>query len=96
MTLLGNSADARKWYQAALEMEPRLAAYGPMFVRDPSIQTCLHAARRTLGNPEAGRQWFAKYLADNARADPSKPDPWREIAAAEMWLTNRTSRPPRR
>jgi hypothetical protein len=96
LTLLSQSADARKWYLATLAMEPRLAAFGPLFVRDPSIQVCMQSARRTLGNTDAAREWFAKYNAQGGTSlDPTRPDPWREIAAAECWLTNRTAKPPR-
>src|SRR5262249_49522902 len=91
-TLLGNMAETRKWYEAALQMEPRLAGFGPLFVRDPSIQVCFNSARRNLGDPQAARQWFAKFLSEGAT---SGNDPWREIAAAELWLNNRSAKPPR-
>jgi photosystem II stability/assembly factor-like uncharacterized protein len=97
LTLLGSMAEARRWYECALQIEPRLLGFGPIFARDPAIQVCMNSARRTLGNPDAARQWYSKFLADNANAlnDPVHADPWREIAAAEMWLSNRTARPPR-
>src|SRR5262249_59868792 len=64
LRLLGTLADARKWYQGALELEPRLAGYGPLIVRDPALQICLQATKRNMGHPEAARQSDPKFLAD--------------------------------
>ena len=43
----------RKWYQGGLDLEPRLAAFGPLFADDPAVQFCLQAARRNLGEFDA-------------------------------------------
>lgn len=95
LTPLGNMLEARAWYQSALATEPRLAAFGPLYAGDPAFQMIVHAARRNLGDYEASRVWCQKYLADSTAANGDAPDVWREAAAAELWLTNRTTNPPR-
>ena len=40
----------RQWYQSSLALEPRLAGFGPLLTSDPSLQFCLQAARRSLGD----------------------------------------------
>jgi photosystem II stability/assembly factor-like uncharacterized protein len=80
---------ARQWYKGSLDLEPRLAALGPLFVRDPAVQFCLQSARRTLGDWEPARKWYADFAA-------KQPDgPWRSAALAELWLANRTGPPPK-
>jgi hypothetical protein len=80
---------ARKWYQASLDYEKRLAAFGPLAANDPAIQFCLQAARRNLGEVEAARKWYAEFAS-------KQPDgPWRAAALSELWLLNRTGPPPR-
>jgi photosystem II stability/assembly factor-like uncharacterized protein/tetratricopeptide (TPR) repeat protein len=89
LTLLGQSAETRRWYQGCLEIEPRLAAFGPLYATDPSIQFCLQAARRNLGDFDTARKWYARFVSEH-------PDgPWREAAAMELWLGQRTGPAPR-
>jgi photosystem II stability/assembly factor-like uncharacterized protein len=96
LVYLTNLAETRQWYHGSLAVEPRLAAFGPLYATDPSFQFCLQSARRNLGDVEGPRKWYAKFLADTATTTPDAgPNPWRDVAAAELWLTNRTSQPPR-
>src|SRR5262249_59307850 len=89
MPFVSSPAEARKWYQGSLEMEPRLQALGPLFAGDPSIQFCLQAARRNLGEYEAALDWYRQFAA-------RQPDgPWRSAALAELWLANRSGPPPK-
>jgi photosystem II stability/assembly factor-like uncharacterized protein len=99
-------AGARKWYEGALAIEPRLAALGALHSDDPAVQFCLQASRRQLGDLETPRQWYRHFLAGRAggvsprsapAADaPGAPsDPWRDAAAAELWLTERVGPPPK-
>jgi photosystem II stability/assembly factor-like uncharacterized protein/tetratricopeptide (TPR) repeat protein len=81
--------DYQKWYQGALDLEPRLAAFGPLYVGDPSVQFCLQAARRNLGDAEGARKWYSHFVA-------RQPDgPWRAAALAELWLFERKGPPPK-
>jgi tetratricopeptide (TPR) repeat protein len=81
--------EARKWYEGSLALEPKLAAFGPLFADDPSVQFCLQAARRNLGDFETPRKWYAQFMA-------RQPDgPWRQAAAAELWLADRSGPPPK-
>lgn len=86
---LGERAAIRQWYQGCLDIEPRLAAFGPLHATDPASLFCLQAARRQLGDFDKARQWYTRFVAD-------QPDgPWRTAAAAELWLTNRTGPAPK-
>src|SRR5262249_143611 len=88
---LSNQAGARRWYQGALAVESRLAAFGPVFANDPALQFCLNASKRQLGDIETVRHWNRRFLSQQrGEAD----DPWRQNAAAELWLTERMGLPP--
>lgn len=87
--LFGNLEETRQWYQDSLNLGTRLSALGPLFATDPSIQFCLQAARRRLGDFDKAQEWYAQFRADHADG------PWRDAAAAEIWLINRTGLPPK-
>ncbi len=70
-------------------MGEHLAAFGPVFANDPAIQFCLQAAHRQLGEVEQARQWYTQFRRDAADG------PWRDAAAAELWLLNRSGSPPK-
>jgi photosystem II stability/assembly factor-like uncharacterized protein len=73
-----------RWYQQGLNTEKRLTGFGPLFASDPSIQFCLQAARRNLGDFETPRKWYSDFAA-------RQPDgPWRAAAQAELWLAHRS------
>jgi photosystem II stability/assembly factor-like uncharacterized protein len=85
--LFAKKDQIRQWYQSSLDLEPRLAAFGPLLANDPSVQFCLQAARRSLGDFQPAHQWYTQFVA-------RQPDgPWRAAALAELWLTNRTGPP---
>jgi photosystem II stability/assembly factor-like uncharacterized protein/tetratricopeptide (TPR) repeat protein len=89
VSLLADKAETRKWYQGSLDLEPRLAAFGPLLANDPSVQFCLQAARRNLGDFDGPKNWYARFAA-------KQPDgPWRSAAAAELWLLSRQGPPPK-
>ncbi|MGH7174460.1 MAG: hypothetical protein ACRELG_29690, partial [Gemmataceae bacterium] len=80
---------SRQWYQSSLALEPRLAGFGPLLTSDPSLQFCLQAARRSLGDFQTAQKWYSHFVS-------RQPDgPWRSAALAELWLTNRTGAPPK-
>jgi photosystem II stability/assembly factor-like uncharacterized protein len=86
---LSTREDTRRWYEGCLEIEPRLAAFGPLFASDPAVQFALQAARRSLGDFETPKKYYARFVADHPAG------PWRELAQTELWLTNRQGQPPR-
>jgi photosystem II stability/assembly factor-like uncharacterized protein/tetratricopeptide (TPR) repeat protein len=88
-TILANSAETRFWYQGCLALEQRLAAYGPLFATDPTIQFCLQAARRNLGDFDTPQKWYEEFI------QKTKDGPWRDAALAELWLRNRNGAPPK-
>jgi hypothetical protein len=96
LVLLTSQAGARKWYEGALAVEPRLAALGALYADDPAVQFGLNAARRHLGDVDKPRQWYRHFLAQS-RGVAGKPgdDPWRDAAAAELWLVERNGTPPK-
>jgi photosystem II stability/assembly factor-like uncharacterized protein len=80
---------ARQWYASSLELEGRLAAFGPQAAADPSVQFCLQSARRNLGDYEGALKWYGQFAA-------RQPDgPWRSAALAELWLAQRVGTPPK-
>jgi photosystem II stability/assembly factor-like uncharacterized protein len=87
--LLGSLEDTRRWYQTSLDLGTRFAALGPRFATDPSVQFCLQAARRRLGDFETAQKWYAQFRADHSDG------PWRDAAATELWLMNPMGRPPK-
>lgn len=86
---LDSLQETRQWYQSSLDLGTRLAAFGPLFATDPSVQFCLQAARRHLGDFEKAQEWYAQFQADHADG------PWRDAAAAELWLLKQGGLPPR-
>ncbi|HTU89297.1 MAG TPA: hypothetical protein VMF69_04295, partial [Gemmataceae bacterium] len=79
----------RQWYQSSLDLEPRLAGFGPLLTGDPSMQFCLQAARRNLGDFQTPQTWYTHFVS-------RQPDgPWRSAALAELWLANRSGAPPK-
>jgi hypothetical protein len=89
VSVLGNRRESNKWYQGALDVAGRLAAFGPLFASDPAIQLCLQSARRNLSDPNAARDWYAHFCRDHTDG------PYAAAAAAEMWLVNRNGPPPK-
>jgi photosystem II stability/assembly factor-like uncharacterized protein len=85
----GKDNEARRWYQSCLDLETKLAAYGPLFSKDPAMQFCLQSARRNMGDFETPRKWYAEFVSKQPEG------PWRRAAMAELWLLNRTGPPPK-
>jgi photosystem II stability/assembly factor-like uncharacterized protein len=86
---LASQTETRQWYRGSLEFGNRLAALGSLYASDPAIQFCLQAARRQLGELESAQEWYKLFR------DRYTDGPWREAAAAELWLANRTGRAPK-
>lgn len=84
-----------RWHQAALDLEPRLAAFGPAYARDPSATLGLLAARRQVGRHADAEAYVRDYFKLNpaAKALPAGTDPWRDCLAAELWLSDKTAFP---
>lgn len=81
--------DARRWYHACLNLEKRLAGFGPLHAGDPAVQFSVQSARRQLGEIEAAMKWYREFAANQPAG------PWRDAALAELWLANRSGNPPR-
>jgi hypothetical protein len=89
MFLFSQQDQIRQWYQSSLMLEPRLAGFGPLLTDDPSMQFCLQAARRNLGDSQTPQKWYSQFVS-------RQPDgPWRSSAQAELWLANRIGAPPK-
>jgi hypothetical protein len=89
LTFLRDREETRHWFKGSLELGKRLAAFGALYASDPSIQFCLQADRRHLGEFDAAQDWYAKFKSRQVDG------PWREAAAAELWLSNHSGPPPR-
>jgi photosystem II stability/assembly factor-like uncharacterized protein len=87
--VLVNRVEARQWFSGPLELEKKLATFGPLFANDPSTQFCVQAARRQLGDVARAKDWYARFAQQ-------QPDgPWRDAARAEMWLLSRAGPAPK-
>ncbi len=86
---LGGRDDAKRWLQTAIDLEGKLAAFGPLHLADPSLGFATASARRQLGQLEPSRKWLRQFAA-------RQPDgPWRGVAAGELWLAERAGVCPR-
>ncbi|VTS02248.1 YCF48-related protein [Tuwongella immobilis] len=98
LTLISDAAGARNWLEGSLEVEPRLAGFGPNFVRDPSIQMTLQSARRQLGKVDAAKQWYVSYLnatrIPGAEGGEATQHVWRDNAISELWVLDRSKPKP--
>jgi photosystem II stability/assembly factor-like uncharacterized protein len=84
-----------KWHQACLDFEPRLAAFGPVYSRDPAAWLSLLAARRQVGRHNDAEVFIRDYFKNTPGAAAALPgaDPWRDCLAAELWLSDRGAIP---
>lgn len=84
---------ARKWYEAAIGLEGKIAAQGQLAADDPALLFPLYAARRQLGDVDAGKSWYRRFMAEQPGA--AGDDPWRTCAQQELWALERSGAPPR-
>jgi photosystem II stability/assembly factor-like uncharacterized protein/TolA-binding protein len=88
-TYLANPAQVQQWHQGSVALAKRLGAFGAVIAHDPSIQFCVQASLRQLGDLKAAQQFYTNFCANY-------PDgPWRDVAAQELWFANRQGTPPR-
>lgn len=82
-----------RWHEAGLALEPRLAAFGPAYTRDPSAWLCLLAARRHLGKHAETEKFVMDYFKHAPQAATAMPgaDVYRDALAAELWQINRAA-----
>jgi photosystem II stability/assembly factor-like uncharacterized protein len=80
-----------KWHQACLDLEPKLAAFGPVHARDPASWLCFLAARRQVGRHADAITFVRDYFKNSPGAAALAPgaDPWRDCLAAELWTIDR-------
>lgn len=83
---LSERPELRDWHKASLELSKHLSKMGPLFAFDPSMQFCVQASRRKVGEFEAASNFYEKFAEFVPRG------PWHEAAKSELWLNNR-SRP---
>jgi hypothetical protein len=89
LTMVHDRKEILRWHQGSLDIEKHLAAFGPLLSEDPALQFCLHAARRNMGDFETPRKWFSDFVSRQPAG------PWRDAAAAELWLSQRQGPPPK-
>lgn len=93
--LITNRVTARRWYEGALAVEPRLASFGPRAAEDPAVQFAVNSARRQLGDVDHPKNWNRTFLMKPALPGTQGSNPWRENAAAELWLLERNGTAPK-
>jgi photosystem II stability/assembly factor-like uncharacterized protein len=81
-----------RWHQACLDLEPKIAAFGPIHSHDPAAWLCFLAARRQVGRHNDAISFVRDYFKHTPAAAAMSPgvDPWRDCLAAELWLTDRS------
>ena len=86
---------AKACWKACLELETKLAGFGPVYTRDPAIHLATLAARRQLGlTGDAAKQMSAYFLSVPGASElPPGVDLWRDCLAAEVWLFNKAAMP---
>jgi photosystem II stability/assembly factor-like uncharacterized protein/LmbE family N-acetylglucosaminyl deacetylase len=89
-SLLSSRQMTKRWYQDSVDFGTRLSALGSIHANDPAIQFCLQAARRHLGEIETAREWYTHFHAEQTDG------PWRDAAAAELWIGHRVGNPPKK
>ena len=84
-----------KWHQACIDYEPKLAAFGPVYARDPASWLNFLAARRQVGKHAEAEVFIRDYFKATPGAAAMAPglDPWRDCLAAELWLNDRGAIP---
>ncbi|MGL6094568.1 MAG: hypothetical protein ACRC7O_02050, partial [Fimbriiglobus sp.] len=87
---LSSPEAGKAWLQAALDLEPKLAAFGAGYARDPGTNLALLAARRNLGLYGDVTTITGALVRGAGGLTNSSPgaDPWRDCLAAELWLGN--------
>lgn len=86
---LTTKEDARRWYEGALSLNEKLSAFGPLHGSGPAVRFCVQSARRQLGDSKGAMEWYRTFAAEQPAG------PWKQAAAAELWLANRVGEPPR-
>jgi len=87
---LSRLVETRQWHRGNAEFGKRLGTFGPLFGYDPATQFCLQASKRQLGDLTGPPRWLGVFKNHVGRG------PWHDVAAAELWLTQRDTAPPRR
>jgi photosystem II stability/assembly factor-like uncharacterized protein len=87
---LSQLLESRRWHRGNAEFGKRLGVFGPLFAYDPATQFCLQASKRQLGDAAGPQRWLGVFKNHVGRG------PWHDVAAAELWLTQRDTAPPRR
>ena len=79
------------WGKACVDLESKLAGFGPVYSRDPATILCAHASRRQMGRTGDAAKQLGDYFRTTPGAADRKPgeDHWRDCLAAEMWLANK-------
>ena len=84
---------AKSHWKACLELETKLAGFGPVYNRDPAILLATLAARRQLGLTGDAAKQMAAYFQNVPGASELPPgvDLWRDCLASEVWLFNKAA-----
>lgn len=79
-----------RWHQACLDLEPKIAAFGPAHAHDPAAWLAFLTARRQVGRHTDALTFVRDYFqaVPGAATLPPGQDPWRDCLAAELWLTD--------
>jgi hypothetical protein len=77
------------WHKGGLLLGKHLTGFGPLYANEASMQFCLQAANRRLGDVKMAQAYYTALSTEDLDG------PWRDAAAQENWLANRSGPPPR-
>ena len=88
-SFLENPARLLHWREGSLLLGKHLAGFGAIYANDPSLQFCLEASRRQLGDAKAAQAFYSAFCKD------CPAGPWHDVAAQELWLATSSGQSPR-
>ncbi len=92
---LTDGEGVRIWGKACVDLESKLAGFGPVYSRDPATLLCTYSSRRQMGLTGDAAKQLGDYFRTTPGAADRTPgeDHWRDCLAAEAWLANRQAVP---
>jgi photosystem II stability/assembly factor-like uncharacterized protein len=77
------------WRQGSMLFGKHLSGFGALYANDPSVQFCVHASQRQLGDAKEAQVFYTAFCSQFPEG------PWHDAAAQELWLATGTGEPPR-
>jgi hypothetical protein len=94
VSLIRRAEDNRNWHMPALELMKKFPTLNSSTQTDPSLEICLAAAQRNLGEIDQATKYMQKLVSELPKGRSELRalkgvDPWKDILLSELWLMNR-------